>query len=178
MSIAELARAAELTESTIYRLEAEGRKPRSDTLQALAEALNVSADDILGLDQSSPEPVEAAGLALTNLPLLLSPSGEARTMIVPEAALPESISRDRLVVILPDDAAPDVTPRDTVIVARDEAWEDGDLLAAVLDDAYVIRRAYAEADGQILLVGSDMSVRRRVSAESIVGRAMTAIRHL
>src|SRR5690554_6622158 len=89
---------------------------------------------------------------------MLSPSGEASTMIVPQAALPENIGRAELAVVIPDDAAPDLSPRDTVILARDHPWEDGDLLVAALDGDYVVRRAYTEADDRILLVGADMSV--------------------
>jgi len=53
LSIAQLARAAELTESTIYRLEAESRtQPRADTLQAIADALDITTDELLGRDSS------------------------------------------------------------------------------------------------------------------------------
>ncbi len=52
-SVAQLARAAEYTEGAIYHIESGDREPMSSTLAALARALDVSADELLGLEPTS-----------------------------------------------------------------------------------------------------------------------------
>src|SRR5690554_6146835 len=152
LSIAELARRSELTESTIYRLEAEERKPRSDTLQALASALDVTTDELLGLEPLPAVSVEDGRPRTVNLPLLTSDSGEADSMEVPIYALPEGIDQERLVAVVPDEGAPALQPDDLVIAACDHDWRDGDLLVARLDGRIVVRRGYREAaDASVLL---------------------------
>ncbi len=59
-SIPVLARRAELVESTVYRIEEdERRNPRADTLQALANALEISVSELIGEepDEAPPKPV-------------------------------------------------------------------------------------------------------------------------
>jgi SOS-response transcriptional repressor LexA len=52
-SIAELARDAELTESAVYKIEAKrGAQPQAGTIVALARALDMSADELLGMNAS------------------------------------------------------------------------------------------------------------------------------
>lgn len=179
LSIAELARAAQLTEATVYRLEAEGREPRAATLHAIARALNVSADELLGLAPVEPA-WEVPDLSLVQLPLLRTPTdvGEAHhTMDVPRFVLPD-LPLDVLAVVVPDEAAPDARPEDLVIIARGHEWTDGDLLTVIVEDQLLIRRGHHEPDGRVLVVGRDISDRARIRDREVVGRVMTLTRRM
>lgn len=181
LSIAELARATRVTESTIYRLEAEGRKPRSDTLQAIADALDVSADELLGL-AAVDRLLEVPDTSTVQLPLLRTPrdavGGNPEMVDVPRFALPAELPLDELAVAVPDEAAPDLRPDDLVVIARRHDWEDGDLICAIVEDRLLLRRGYHEPKGQAMVVGRDFSDRARISERDVVGRAMTLTRRL
>jgi hypothetical protein len=170
----DLAYHADVGITTIYRYLSGQRAPHSDILQRLAHALAVPTDELLGLENA--RPAEEPDLRMVKLPLLSSSSGGESTMMVPRVALPE-IDHESLAVALADADAPELTPGEIAIVARDHPWEDGDLV--VVEDAgdYIIRRAYAEPDDQVLIVGAELSTRQRLPRSDVIARVMTSIRH-
>lgn len=180
LSVAELARAAQLTENTIYRLEGESRQPRADTVLALAAALDVSADELLGIDTPSIRPVEDSDFLLVNLPLLLTRTdvteGATEMVDVPQVMLPE-LPHETLAVVHSDEDTPDLLLEDLVIVARGREWADGDLLAVLIGDRCTIRRGYRE-DGEVLVVGSTIQIRDRIPLADVVGRVMCYTRRM
>ena len=146
LSVADLARAAELTENTIYRIEREDRRPRADTLRAIARALNVTSDTLLGISDAPRD--QGPAIEFASLPLLVSPAEEEARTMVPTLYLPEDVPEDALVAVHPDEDAPgDLEPEDLVVAARDVAWEDGDLIVIQTDDAYLVRRGLREPSG-------------------------------
>jgi len=178
LSVAELARAAVLTENAIYRLESGSRnQPRADTIEALARALDVSADELLGLDPRHESLTEVPLGDLVEVPFAAGTDQEGDVILVPEICLPDDVPHDRLAAAYaPDDAcAPDLHETDLAIIALDHPWSDGDLLALLNSHVLLIRRAYREGDA-VLIVGADLTDRRTVPADSVIGRVMRSIR--
>jgi len=176
-SIAELARNAVLTESAVYKIENKpNAQPQPDTIAALARALTVSADELLGLPVHESLTEVALG-DLVEVPFAAGTDQEGDVMLVPEICLPDDVPHDRLVAAhAPDDAcAPDLHQTDLAIIATDWPWADGDLLALLNSHVLVIRRAYREGDA-VLIVGADLTDRRTVPADSVIGRVMRSIR--
>jgi len=167
LSVAELARAVEKTESAIYRLEAENRaQPRADTIEALARALDVSADELLGLEE--PEPREADP-GLVEVPLLGHVA--AGSGAIADGHVEDVIST-RLTDIptSPDHVywlrAEGDSMRDAgildgslVLIARGQDPGDGDIAVVLIDgEEAVIKRVYREQDG-ICLVSANNDYR-------------------
>jgi len=181
MSVSQLARAAKLTENTIYRLEGKGRKPRADTVQALAAALDVSADELLSIDKPS-QP--AADLNETKpshvgIPLRRTITQVEGEYAVPIEHLPSDVSHDQLdAVPAADDAcAPEVQPDDVAIVQRDADWSDGQLVAvADPEGVLLIRYAWADGDDHIRATGTSPAVHMSLPADSVWGRVRRLIR--
>lgn len=185
LSVAELARAATLTENAIYRLEAGDRtQPRADTIEALSRALGVSADELLGLAPSpnfNAPPVAGGVGPLVKLRVLRSPAdarGEPdQTMLVPEIILPADLPHDVLAVApVHDDAlAPDLHDGDLTVIALDHDWQDSDLIAVALDEETVAVRHGYHNDGEVLVVTGDPRETRHLPPTAVLGRVMRII---
>jgi len=176
MSPRELARQADVAEATVYRhLSATRTQPESATISAYARALGVSADELLGI--APPEQREVPVGELVNIPFAAGTPDAGEMIMVPEIALPPDVPRDQLVAArTPDDAChPDLSPDDLAIIATDWPWVDGDLLAVLVSERLMIRRAYHEGDGA-LVIGTTPADRQTVPPDLIIGRVMRSIR--
>ncbi len=176
-SIAELARAARLTESTIYRLEAEDRQPRADTLQAISDALSVSADELLGLDIAHYQTDEASWtmLELPHVTSLTAGNDVGEMIPVPARFIPDGLDHDRLAVIsVTDDLlSPMVQHDDLAIVIRmhpDLELSDGDFVVVKGDDGStpVVRRAI-RLDRGVLVMSDDPRENQRLPRTDLWG---------
>lgn len=180
MTIREVAREADLAESTVYRFEANKTAlPRADTLQALARALQTTTDELLGIqDQTVP-----LG-ELVELPLVVeiaagdNPRDVAEeTILVPAAALPEGIPHDQLFAIyVTDDLLhPELCEGDLAVAALDVEIGNAHL-AVVTNDRTIIRRIYRL--GEEICATSDLPAHPpdHMPATCLVARVMKSIR--
>ena len=182
LSIREVARKADLSESTVYRLEDDDRcQPQLDTIAALAQALNVPADELLGIEPRNMRPLEVSEAEMVQLPLLRTrrdvTEGTTEMVEVPRYTLPPDLPVETLCVVLASEDTPDLLPEDLVVAARDHDWSDGDLLAVLIGDEVHVRRVVREG-AEVLAVGPRIELRDRVPLSDVVGRVMTYTRHL
>lgn len=173
-----------MTEGAIYKIEGNPQaKPTPETVAALARALGVSADELLGI---TPPPNLPGGLEvgvgpLVKLRVLRSPadaSGRAEhTMLVPEVILPADLDHDALAIApIHDDAlAPDLHDGDLTVIALDHEWADADLIAVALDaETVAIRHGYRN-ERDVLVATGDPRETRHLPPSAVLGRVMRII---
>lgn len=185
MTIREVARRADLAESTVYRLEAEDRgQPQADTIAALAQALGVSADELLGIGK----PEEA------------TPSHDDETIELPivgrvsagEGAIAEEYIEGYETVDRSDLHGPPEryfflrakgdSMRDAgifdgtlLLVDREAEIRDADIAVVEVEDEALVKRVYF-ADDHILLVSENRDYRPQQVPRDIrfIGRVIMA----
>jgi len=190
MSIAEVARKAELTESAVYRIESAARaKPQADTIAALARALGVSTDELLGMEP----PPYAVGMGPVNdfvlVPLIGAESIGDTTFaeqdieamhLVPKALLPDGHEDACFLTEASGASMADVgiTEGDQLLVCKGLPVTDGDIGVVKVDGEIVVKRVYRR-NGRLQLV-SDNSVYqpREVDESLLIGVVMWCRRML
>jgi len=177
----DLAYHADLGTTSVYRYLSGERTPHSDVLRKLADALDCTTDELLGIDKPS-QP--AADLNETKpshvgIPLRRTITQVEGEYAVPIEHLPSDVSHDQLdAVPAADDAcAPEVQPDDVAIVQRDADWSDGQLVAvADPEGVLLIRYAWADGDDHIRATGTSPAVHMSLPADSVWGRVRRLIR--
>lgn len=182
-SVARLARETEMTEGAIYKIEGNpNAQPTPDTITALARVLTVSADELLGLEPNGKLTglIEIPPGDWVTIPMLTTAAGmdTGEEISVPSLCLPDGVDHDRLaaLVVADDACAPDLCHDDLAILARDQPWSDGDLIVVPIDGQLLVRRGYQEVT-DVMLVGADLSDRRRLPRDQVVGRIMSCLHH-
>ena len=189
-SVAQLARAAEYTEGAIYHIEAGRRKPMSGTLSRIADALDVSTDDLLGRSSIH----NALGVLPIGNTLSLPVLTEIRKGDNPNAVDAEQVAltaqqipvdcRDHVLCLYPasDDAlTPRVERGDLLLICLSETELESGQLALLWDDrndCNLVRRLLIE-DGEVWGYGTNPAWPPvRLDAEAIVGRVIQLIAEL
>lgn len=171
MTIRDVARAADLAESTVYRFEADiTALPRSDTLERLALALHVTTDKLLGLNHRPPVPgaVPLSDVQLVQLPLVrkLSTAGDSlydsgdvlEVVDVPRAWIPAGVDIEDCFVwqVSRDMLAGAIRAGDCVLVERTPDPRDSipvAIIRAADRKSLEVRRVFIE--GQVVWASSD-----------------------
>jgi len=189
-SVAQLARASEYTEPAIYRIEAGDREPLSGTLARIADALNVSTDELLGRSSiHNALGVLPLGNTLT-LPVLTTirrgddPNAvDAEQVAITAQQIPVDC-RDHVLCLYPasDDAlTPRVERGDLLLICLSETELESGQLALFWDDrndCNLVRRLLIE-DGEVWGYGTNPAWPPvRLDAEAIVGRVIQLIAEL
>ena len=156
-----------LTESAVYKIENNpNAQPQPDTVIALARALDVSADELLGLEE--PEPREADP-DLVDIPLLGHASAGSGAIadaqvedLLPTRLTDIPTSPDRVYWLRAEgDSMRDAGILDgsLVLIARGQDPGDGDIAVVLLEgEEAVIKRVYREPNG-ICLVSANTDYR-------------------
>ena len=174
MSIGELARGAELSESAVYRIETKARaRPQADTVAALALALGVTADELLGIEQPGGamresqtyavgmEPVEEFVL----VPFIGAASAGNGTLAednveylhrIDRTSLPQGHEDSCFITEARGDSMADVgiSNGDQLLVCRTLPVSDGDIAVLNVDGEVVVKRVYRR-NRKLLLVSEN-----------------------
>lgn len=192
MSVPELARAAALTESTVYRLETEGRPPRFDTLLAIAEALKIDVSDLVDqkADHSSspgfPLPKDAIPVPLNDtvlVPLIgevsAGPGILAEQNIeylhrLPKTFIPAGNEDSCFLLRARGESMIDagIQDGDLLFICNAVEVDDGDIAVLLVDDEAVVKRVYRK-NGTLMLVSENPAYPpREVDQAFLIGRVM------
>ena len=184
----DLARAADLSESTVYRYMDEGELvlPHAEALMAMAGVFGVSTDALLGVAEADGEMEVRPVVEWTNLPLVLilrpgeSPADVARgwTPVPAQSLPPECREHVLCVFIAPDDAMrPTIEAGDSVLVCVDEEVQAGGI-ALLWDSEHecdILRRVHADGVGISGYADNASYPPRHLPADAVVGRVKRLI---
>jgi len=194
MSIAQVARNAELTESAVYRIESADRaKPRADTIAALARALGVTTDELLDMEPPSGQHIRTAGTEAAE-EFVLVPRVRAASLgdgtfaadqveamqLLPTAALPHGHEDACFLTEARGQAMTDagIGDGDELLVCRSLPVADGDIAVLNVEGEILVKRVYRR-NARLQLVSDNSAYQpREVDEGSLVGVIMWCRRML
>jgi len=186
MTIRDVAHVTDLAESTIYRFEASKTAlPRADSLEALAQALGVTTDLLLGIDTFPAGAAPIGEMTLARLPLLKAPTASAPTEAeiiewceVPEMLLPAEIPVENLYLL---QATGQLELKDTVktgdilIAARGTELADGNIAIVMLYEP-ALRKVWLK-DAGLFGIGQDGDL-EQIAEDDVLARVVRVTREL
>ena len=193
----DLARAADLSESTVYRcLAGDRREPGAGQIVAIARALRVSPNRLLGLEEDAdglPGSEQVADFAL--VPIMGSVTAGAGGIAdeqveeyrhIPMTFIPQGQERSCFLVEARGESMVDagIAEGDLLLVCPTVAVHDGDVAVVDVDGEAMVKRVYHQTGsggrsrrGRVLLVSDNSSYPPRlVDRARIVGRVMKGMR--
>ncbi len=167
-SEANLAKLVEVTGKPVGYFYGEDQPDLIQQIRELQEQLRDSIPVLDGTNTST---------SISRVPLMPTAGNHDGGVIeMPAILLPEDVPHAALLAAYADAHAPSVLNEgDLVIAVRvdNEGFPEGALVIAVVDEVGMVREAYREPDGRILLVGRGAPV--RVPAEAVVGRILRSL---
>ncbi len=185
MTPRDLARTADLGENTVYRyLSGERPNPGAESIVALAKALRVTTDELLGLESPGEERGYGLGMEsvaeLVPVPLV-GPASAAEgnfaedriehTQLIPKSSLPQGHEDACFLIEAHGEAMIDagIADGDQVLVCKTLPVTDGDIAVLKVNGEIVVKRVYRRK-GQLQLVSDDSGYQPRdVDEGSLVG---------
>jgi len=189
-SVAQLARRSELTESAIYYIEDGDRSPRSNTLEKIADALDITTDELLGRDISVEQAfgVETLGNTM-RLPVLTTIRGGNNDEAIQAATEYLTITADQIPVDhhehvlvlwrqLDDSLGPRILSGDALLVCLTDIHVESGQIALLWDDDANCNRArrIVDHDGDLWAYASNPDYPPLpLSPHDVVGRVIQLI---
>lgn len=189
-----LARAADLSESTIYRyLAGDRREPGAGQIVAIARALGVSPGRLLGVEGETEEsdetltgsePVARFELVPIMGRVTAGPGGVAEEQIeeyrhIPSTFIPRGQERSCFLVQARGESMVDAGIRegDLLLVCPTVAVRDGDVAIVDVDGEAMVKRVYIQSVRRVMLVSDNSAYPPRfVERARIIGRVMKGMR--
>jgi repressor LexA len=190
----ELARAADIGENTVYRyLKGDRQNPGIEQIAALAHALNITADDLLGIAPPEEPKTYAVGMEPVGdfvlVPLVGAASAGAGTFAeddiqylhqIPKTALPAGHEDSCFLTNARGESMIDagILDGDQLLICRTLPVNDGDIAVLNVDDEVLVKRVYRR-DGHYLLISDSPDFPpREVDEASLIGVVMWTRRFL
>ena len=175
----DVANAIGVTQSQYSRYESGSTNIPGDMLAKIADFFSISVDQLIGREYSSADPDDAStkrqipvkpAASTIQIPLVGSfrcgynHNGEEFLQYDQLDVLPSFYKRygpDLIAYIaVGSSMMPTIHPGDLMYAVKGDIWEDGDIVALVIDDAETIKRIYHAPDGGLDIIPDNETFRK------------------